>query len=223
MASDRSQPGVSDTAVAPWGSSSCASANAIRGSPPPWPGRRRTRPGSCVALYSSVPSVTSTTRPPGVLMSSGSAKWLVMAWVSTAEAQRAQPDVQRRTPRPSCSTPSSWRPRCRSRGRAARPARPRCGRPARRTSSGTRWSTCTAMPRPPAVVDQRGGLLDRLRPVHLRPLRPRRAPGHVDGRAGRAELHRDPSPGRPGAAGDQRDPARQRFTHAANVSRALGS
>ena len=30
IASDRSQPGVSDTAVAPWGPSSCASANAIR-------------------------------------------------------------------------------------------------------------------------------------------------------------------------------------------------
>lgn len=30
MASDLSQPGVSDTAVARWGSSSCASANAIR-------------------------------------------------------------------------------------------------------------------------------------------------------------------------------------------------
>jgi hypothetical protein len=30
MASDRNQPGVSDTAVAPCGRSSCASANAIR-------------------------------------------------------------------------------------------------------------------------------------------------------------------------------------------------
>jgi hypothetical protein len=35
-------------------------------------------------LYSAVPSVTSTTRPPGRRIISGSAKWLVMACVSIA-------------------------------------------------------------------------------------------------------------------------------------------
>ena len=54
-------------------------------------------------------------------------------------------------------------------------------------------------------VDERGGLLDRLRPVHLRPLRARRAPGAVDGRAGRAELHGDAAPR---AARARRRPAR---------------
>ena len=44
-----------------------------------------------VALYSSVPSVTSTTRPPGVSISSGSAKWLVIACVSTPSRSVCSP------------------------------------------------------------------------------------------------------------------------------------
>jgi hypothetical protein len=61
------------------------------------------------------------------------------------------------------------------------------------------------------LVDQGRGLLDRLRPVHLRPASLRAAPGHVHGRAGGTELDRDPAPGRPGRPGHQRHLSRQRL------------
>ena len=59
-------------------------------------------------------------------------------------------------------------------------------------------------------------LLDGLRPVHLRPPRAGRAPGDVDGRAGRAELDGDPSPRPAGRSRDQRHLARQRARHGAS-------
>ena len=65
-------------------------------------------------------------------------------------------------------------------------------------------------PPPAGGVDQLGRLLDRLRPVHLRALRPCGAPGAVHGGAGRAQLHGDPPPGGPGGAGDEGDPPGQR-------------
>ena len=58
------------------------------------------------------------------------------------------------------------------------------------------------------------GLLDRLRPVHLRSCGAGRPPGDVDGRAGRAQLHGDPPPRSAGRSGDQRNLAGQRCLHA---------
>ena len=54
-------------------------------------------------------------------------------------------------------------------------------------------------------VDESRGLFDRLRPVHLRSLRPGRSTGDVDGRSGRAQLHGYASSRSPGRSGDQRD------------------
>ena len=106
-----------------------------------------------------------------------------------AEAERAQPDRRGRTPRPSCSTPSWSRPRCRSRARAARPARasmratsartcvghevidlrPRCrGRPRRRRARRSPRSS-PAGPSPSAARASCGRCSRRSR-------RPRRAP-----------------------------------------------
>ena len=42
--------------------------------------------------------MTSTTSPPGCRISSGRAKWLVMAWVSTASRNVCRPELQRRLP-----------------------------------------------------------------------------------------------------------------------------
>ncbi len=73
-------------------------------------------------------------------------------------------------------------------------------------------------PAAPGVVHERSGLLDGLGPVHLRALVPARAAGDVDGRAGGAELHRDP-PTRPsGPSGDQRHLARQPWLHGAEAT-----
>ena len=54
-------------------------------------------------------------------------------------------------------------------------------------------------------TDQLGGLLDRLGPVHRRPLSSGGAPGDVDGRARGAELGGDAAPGAPRASGNERD------------------
>ncbi len=102
-----------------------------------------------MALYSSVPSVTSTTSPPGVLISSGRAKWLVMAWVSTASRRVRNPmsrfDSQTVLSHsivvaPQMSLTSTWSAPCSRSMRATRAS----------TWSGTRWSTGTAIPVPPA-------------------------------------------------------------------------
>ena len=63
-------------------------------------------------------------------------------------------------------------------------------------------------------VDQLGGLLDGLGPVHLGPLVSGGAPGHVDGRPRRAQLDGDAPPRAPGPARDERDLAVQRSGHA---------
>ena len=66
---------------------------------------------------------------------------------------------------------------------------------------------------PAGRVDELGGLLDRLGPVHLRALRARGAAGDVDGGAGGAELDRDAPPRGAGRPGDQRDLSGQRSGH----------
>ena len=51
---------------------------------------------------------------------------------------------------------------------------------------------------------QLGGLLDRLRPVHLRALLARGPAGHVHGHAQPTQLDRDGPAGRPRTSGDER-------------------
>jgi hypothetical protein len=61
------------------------------------------------------------------------------------------------------------------------------------------------------LAHQVGGVLDGLGAVVLRAPVPRAAPRHIDGGAGRPELHGDPSPGSSGRSGDQCDLALQRL------------
>jgi hypothetical protein len=111
-------------------------------------------------LYSLVPSVTSTTRPPGDLMSSGSAKWLVIAYLVGDEMIDLDRD----------SVAAS-------------------------------------------LVHESRGLLDGLRPIHLRPLRPGGPSRDINRRTGRAELHRDAPAGTTCGSRDQCDLPRQRRLH----------
>jgi hypothetical protein len=101
-----------------------------------------------VVLYSSVPSVTSTTSPSGVLTSSGIAKWLVMACVSTA-SRRVRNQESNEESQTDLFHSIVVVPRCRSRECAGRSVRFVYGSLNARTSSGARWSTCTAIHRPP--------------------------------------------------------------------------
>ena len=78
------------------------------------------------------------------------------------------------------------------------------------TCAGSRWSTATAIPSPPAAVDELGGLLDRLGPVDLGAPLARAAAGGVDRRARLAERDGDAAPGAARRARDQRDLALQR-------------
>jgi hypothetical protein len=63
------------------------------------------------------------------------------------------------------------------------------------------------------LVHESCGVLDRLRPVHFRSLRPGRSAGDVDGRSGRTELHGYPSTRSSGRSGDQCNLACQRCLH----------
>ena len=53
------------------------------------------------------------------------------------------------------------------------------------------------------LIHESRGLFDRLRSVHFRSLGPRRSPGDVDGRSGRAELHGYAASRPAGRSGDQ--------------------
>ena len=177
-------------------------------------GRRRSRRGSRAALYSRVPSVISTTRPPGRRISSGSAKWLVTRCVSTRQAQHPQPVVEVVLPdrlvplEQPLAAPDVV-------DEHVEPAA------ARRRSARTSASTCSA----------RGGRRRRRCPCRRRPSRARRsprssragrtrsalarrAPGAVDGRARLAERDRDAAAGAAGGAGDERDLALERVVMA---------
>jgi hypothetical protein len=61
----------------------------------------------------------------------------------------------------------------------------------------------------PGLVHQGRRLLDRLGPVQLRPLGPGGPPGDLEGRAGRAQLHRDAPPRAPRGPGHQGHPSGQ--------------
>jgi hypothetical protein len=67
--------------------------------------------------------------------------------------------------------------------------------------------------------DHLGGLLDGLRPVDLRALRPGAPPGGVHRGARGAELHRDLPSGAAGRAGHQGDLSCQGSTHAGHAAR----
>ena len=87
---------------------------------------------------------------------------------------------------------------------------------------GLRWSTATAMPSPPAAVDELGGLLDRLGPVVLRAPLPGRAAGAVDRRARLAQRDGGAAPGAAGRARHERHLAGQRSRHGGHPRRRLG-
>ena len=104
-------------------------------------------------------------------ISSGSAKWAVMAWVSTAEAQRAQPDVERRLPHRLVPLHRGGAPDVVDEdvegallGVDALDERRHLLRLEVVDLHGDAL--------PAGLVDELGRLLDRLRPVHLRSLRP---------------------------------------------------
>ena len=136
----------------------------------------------------------------------GAARWLVMMWVSTACRSSASPFLERVLPE------------------RHRPLGERIATPdvvdedveppavfaldARQQLVDLVW-VAVVDPDGDAVsaggTDQLGGLLDRLGPVHRRPLSSCGAPGDVDGRARGAELGGDAAPGAPRGSGNERD------------------
>ena len=91
--SERSQPGVSATAVHPWGAS-------LSGLGPGQPDHRclrqvvEQRDPVVLLVVLAVPSVISTTSPPSFLMSRGRAKWLVVMCVSMASRSNLESLLQ---------------------------------------------------------------------------------------------------------------------------------
>ena len=157
-----------------------------------------------------MPSVISTTSPPGRRVSSGSAKWLVTRWVSTARRSRRRP-ASRSCSHSGVSHSNSFSP----------PQMSLTSTSSRPWSESMRWTSASHLARLEVVdghrdagaaggVHQLGGLLDRLGPVVLRAPLARAAPGAVHGRAGLAEGHRDAAAGAARGAGHQGHPALKR-------------
>ena len=72
------------------------------------------------------------------------------------------------------------------------------------TCSGTRWSTWTAIPLPPAA-ETSSAVSSMVSGRRIRIAGPRRSPGHVNRRARRAEFHRNPAPRAARSTRDQSD------------------
>ena len=167
--------------------------------------------GSASALYSAVPSVISTTSPPGLRISSGSAWWLVIRCVSSASRRSRRPVVEvvlphRRVPLEEVlGAPDVVDEHVEAAllgvdalDERARPARGRGGR---------RRPRC---PSPPAAVTSSAvSSIVSGRSTSER-LLARAAAGAVDGRARLAERDGDAAAGAAGGAGDERDHAATR-------------
>jgi hypothetical protein len=118
-------------------------------------GRERTAVAT-VELRVGVPSVISTASPPGSRISSGSAKWLVIKCVSIAR-RRIRSPFSRSCSHTGVSHSNSSSPPQMSLTRTSSPLSASIRCTSASTCAGSRWSTSTAIPLPPAAVTRSAG------------------------------------------------------------------